>query len=82
MTVVDDAHPARPAPQQDGEVDNVGVVGRVGIDDPLQEAHAPSLGIAAPVVDALLERLAEEVGYEQRRRAWAAVLVGRPHHGL
>ena len=72
MTVVRYAGLAPPRPQEDGEIHDVRGVGAVGIDDPLQESHAASLGVASPVVHALLERLPDEVGDEERDPTGAA----------
>src|SRR4029077_14470553 len=82
MTVVRYAGLALPGPQEDGEIHDVRGVGAVGIDHPPQESDAASLGVASPVVDALLERLPDEVGDEERDPTRAAVLVRGPHHGL
>lgn len=70
------------AAKHDGEVHHIGVVGRIRVDDPLQEPDAASLGVASALVRALLERLPDEVGHEQCDAAGPAVLVRGPHHGL
>ena len=75
-----DAGHFKPVAQEDREVHLVRVVGRVGVDDPLQESHAPSRRVASAVVDTFLERLPHEVGDEQRHPAGAAVLERGLHH--
>ena len=80
VAIVHQARLALLVAQEDCKVNSIRVVVGVGIEDPLQKAQTPTLGIGSSLISACDKRLAHEVGDEQRDTTGSAVLVCRLHH--